>query len=104
MHNLISHFTSEVGSDPTTLNVDKFISDVEHVAPEVWEHVCLLTSSVNECKGRKAAVDEVFLGASSTSAEHTSSVFSYSVPMLNVAIRSMCNWQMWWSVVVALRS
>ena len=41
----------------------------------------------------------VFLIASSGSAKHIFSVFSFSVPMLNVAVHSMCNWQMWWSVV-----
>lgn len=40
------------------LDVDQFISDVHFVAPELWEHVCTLTQSVNECKGCSAAVDE----------------------------------------------
>ena len=61
VHNLASHFISEAGSNTalsTALSVDKFISNVQHVAPDLWEHVHLLTRSVNECKGRKAAVDE----------------------------------------------
>ena len=61
VHRLVSHFISEASSDTslsTALDIDKFVRNVQHVAPDVWEHVCLLTRSVNERKGRKAAVNE----------------------------------------------
>jgi len=40
------------------LDVDRFIQHVPVVSPELWEHICSLTQSVNEQKGRKAAVSE----------------------------------------------
>ena len=46
VHWLVSHFISEASSDTSAsnvLDVDKFINSVQHVAPDVWEHVCLLT-------------------------------------------------------------
>ena len=39
-------------------DVDQFVDTVCSIAPELWEHVCKLTQSVNECKGRSAAVKE----------------------------------------------
>lgn len=107
VHLLVSHLISEANTDAslsTALDVEKFLKHVQCVAPDVWEHICLLTRSVNEWKGRKSAVKTVFLSASSTSAEHSSLVLFYSVPMLNVATHFMCNWRMQSSPVVALRS
>ena len=39
-------------------DVDKFVTMVQSIAPELWEHVCKLTQSVNERKGRSASVKE----------------------------------------------
>ena len=36
-------------------DVDKFVTMVQSIAPELWEHVCKLTQSVNEHKGRSAS-------------------------------------------------
>lgn len=61
VHLLVSHLISEANTDAslsTALDVEKFFKHVQCVAPDAWEHVCLLTHSVNECKGRKSAVEE----------------------------------------------
>ena len=39
-------------------DVDKFVTLVQSIAPELWEHVYKLTQSVNEHKGRSASVKE----------------------------------------------
>ena len=76
VHQVASYMLSQAYKDDRLINgldVDKF----EHVcvvAPELWEHICSLTQSVNERKGRKAAVRTVCMGESSTYEEHTSSV------------------------------
>ena len=31
---------------------------IKSIGPELWEHVCELTQSINECKGRSASVNE----------------------------------------------
>lgn len=43
-------------SESLILDVDAFIDTVCTVAPDLWEHVQILTQSVNESKGRKTAV------------------------------------------------
>ena len=40
------------------LDVDSFIDDVCSIAPDLWEHIRILTQSVNERKGRKAATSK----------------------------------------------
>ena len=46
-----------------TFDVDKFVAVVHSIAPEFWEHVCKLTQSVNEHKGRSASVqNSIFIG------------------------------------------
>ena len=39
-------------------DVDKFVASVRSIAPELWEHVCRLTQSINERKGRRASVKD----------------------------------------------
>ena len=39
-------------------DVDQFVEMVQSIAPDLWEHVCKLTQSVNERKGRSASVKE----------------------------------------------
>ena len=39
-------------------DVDQFVDTVKAIAPDLWEHVCELTQSVNERKGRSASVKE----------------------------------------------
>ena len=62
VHHVISHMLNKsINCDQSMkllLDVDNFISDVCSIAPELWEHICILTQSVNECKGRSAAIDE----------------------------------------------
>ncbi len=40
------------------LDVDSYVDDVCSVAPELWEHIRVLTLSVNERKGRRAAISK----------------------------------------------
>ena len=44
-----------------SVDVDSFIDEIESVAPSMWEHVCKLTQSVNESKGRSAAINQLSL-------------------------------------------
>ena len=39
-------------------DVDQFVDTLCSIAPELWEHVCKLTQSINERKGRSASVKE----------------------------------------------
>lgn len=55
---MLSNYNNCDRSAKLLLDVDHFINDVWSVAPELWQHVCALTQSVNECKGRSAAVCE----------------------------------------------
>ena len=39
-------------------DVDRFVATVHSIAPDLWELVCNITQSVNECKERCASVKE----------------------------------------------
>ena len=62
VHRVISHMLNKsIDCDQSMkllLDVDILISDVCSIAPELWEHICILTQYVNECNGRSAAIDE----------------------------------------------
>ena len=65
VHELVNHQKSESRDQSLKLafDVDQFVATVRSLAPELWEHVCKLTQSVNECKGRSASVkDNTFTG------------------------------------------
>ena len=65
VHELVNHQKSESRDQSMKLafDVDKFVATVHSIAPELWEHVCKLTLSVNERKGRSASVnDSTFSG------------------------------------------
>ena len=51
VHCLIEHLTNDNSS------IDAFMDTVNEVAPDLWKHVVMLTQSVNEQKGRKAALE-----------------------------------------------
>ena len=60
VHELVNHQKSE-SSDQSmklTFDVDKFVTTVRSIAPELWEHVCKLTQSINERKGRSTSVKD----------------------------------------------
>ena len=40
------------------LDIDAYINKICSLAPELWEHICTLTQSINERKGRRAAVND----------------------------------------------
>ena len=58
MHELVNHqkTASNDQSMKLAFNVDQFVDTVKSVAPELWEHVCKITQSVNELKGHSASV------------------------------------------------
>ena len=60
VHEVIKHqkSLSHDHSVKLAFDVDKFVTMVQSIAPELWEHVCKLTQSVNERKGRCASVKE----------------------------------------------
>ena len=61
VNKLVQHLLAESRHDPDVLMdvaVDKFINTVCSVAPELWQHICTLTQSVNEQKGHTAATAE----------------------------------------------
>ena len=65
VHELVNHQKSESRDQSIKLafDVDKFVASICSIAPELWEHVCKLTQSVNERKGRSAYVnDSTFSG------------------------------------------
>ena len=65
VHELVNHQKSESRDQSMKLafDVEKFVATVRSIAPELWEHVCKLTQSVNERKGRSASVnDSTFSG------------------------------------------
>ena len=65
VHELVNHQKSESGDQSMKLafDVDQFVATVHSIAPELWEHVCKITQSVNERKGRSASVkDNTFTG------------------------------------------
>ena len=45
----------------TDLNVAEYVDQIVAGALQLWEHVCVLTQTVNERKGRKAALNETTL-------------------------------------------
>lgn len=57
---------AESSHDPDVLmdvDVDKFIKSASSAAPELWQHICTLTQSVSERKGRTVATaDHRFAG------------------------------------------
>ena len=57
---------AESRHDPDMLmdvDVDKFIKTASSAAPELWQHICTLTQSVSERKGRTVATaDHRFAG------------------------------------------
>ncbi len=65
VHELVNHqkIESRDQSMKLAFDVDKFVVTIRSIAPELWEHVCKLTQSINECKGRSASVnDSTFSG------------------------------------------
>jgi hypothetical protein len=59
-HELANHQKSQSSDQSMKLafDVDQFVDSVKSIAPDVWEHVCELTHSVNERKGHNASVKE----------------------------------------------
>ena len=60
MHTIIRHMIQKT-PDPSqslVLDVDSFIDDVCSIAPDLWEHIRILTQLVNERKGRKTATSK----------------------------------------------
>lgn len=56
VHKLVKHMLHKT-PDPShslLLDVDSFVEDVCSVAPNLWEHVKILTMTVNERKGRRS--------------------------------------------------
>ena len=65
VHELVNHQKSESSNQSMKLafDVDQFVTTIRSVAPELWEHICKITESVNERKGRSASVnDSTFAG------------------------------------------
>ena len=61
MHKVAAYMVGQANKDDAlthALDVDKFIQHVRTISPELWDHISLLTQSVKERKGRKAAVNE----------------------------------------------
>ena len=61
VNKLVQQLVAESRQDPDVLmdvDVDKFINTASSAAPELWQHICTLTQSVNERKGRTAATAE----------------------------------------------
>ena len=60
VHEVVQHQKPLSHNHPTNLafDVDKYVTMVQSIASELWKHVCKLTLSVNECKGRSASVKE----------------------------------------------
>ena len=65
MHKIIKHLLSESKDNERSmlLDLDQFIATVHKLAPELWDHVCTVTQSINERKGRRAASAEYTLFA-----------------------------------------
>ena len=57
---LVDHQKSETKDHSMKLvfDVDKFVATVCSVTPDLWELVCEITHSKNECKGHSASVNE----------------------------------------------
>ena len=61
VHKLARYLLTEAYKDETltkAVDVDKFLEHICSVSPHLWEHICSLTRTINERKGRKAAVSE----------------------------------------------
>ena len=59
VHKLARYLLTEAYKDETltkAVDVDKFLDHICSVTPHLWEYICSLTRTVNEQKGRKAAV------------------------------------------------
>ena len=58
VHKLVNHQKSQSDDQSMKLafDVEKYVDTLKSIAPEMWEHVCNLTMSVNERKGRSASV------------------------------------------------
>ncbi len=68
------------------LDVNSFIDEVRTIAPELWDHVTVLTQSVNERKGRKAAT------SCDTHASHLKRVRrAYLLSLILFITNSECN-------------
>ena len=61
VHELVNHQKNETRDQSMKLaiDVDKFVATMRSVAPDLWELVCEITQSVNECKERSTSVDRV---------------------------------------------
>ena len=68
VHELVNHQKSESRDQSMKLafDVEKSVATVRSIAPELWEHVCKLTQSVNERKGRSAVRSTLSLSSSSS--------------------------------------
>ena len=65
VHQLINHQKGQCSDQSMKLAfiIDQFVGIVQSIAPDLWDHVCKLTQSVNERKGRSASVkDGTFSG------------------------------------------
>ena len=65
VHELLDHHKSETRyqSKKLAFDVDKFITTMCSVAPDLWELVCEITQSKNERKGCSASVNKsLFVG------------------------------------------
>jgi hypothetical protein len=60
VHELANHQKGQSSDQSVKLafDVDQFVDTVKSIAPDLWEHVCELTQSINEHKGRSASVKE----------------------------------------------
>ena len=88
VHELVNHQKSESRDQSMKLafDVDRFVATVHSIAPELWEHVCKLTQSVNERKGRSASVND------STFASHIKHFRrAYLVSLIIFITNSECN-------------
>ena len=66
VHKLVNHQKSKSDDQSMKLafDVEKYVDTVKSIASEMWEHVCNLTMSVNERKGRSASVKKSALTSS----------------------------------------
>ncbi len=58
VNKLVTHLVADSRRDAkqcVNLDVEAFITTISKFAPGLWEHICMLTQSVNERKGRKAS-------------------------------------------------
>ena len=67
-------------------DVEKYVDTLKSIAPEMWEHVCNLTMSVNKRKGRSASVKESALTGSIKTLRR-----AYLVSLILFVTNSECN-------------